>query len=64
MYLKIDQYFLYFQAVRIPEEYINEGPVNTNPAENIAYNNDPTYGLYGKMILEMFHMFKSLHFIF
>ena len=39
-----------FQAVRIPEGYIDEVPVNTNPVENVAYNSDPVYELYGKIV--------------
>ena len=45
------------QAVRIPEEYINEGPVNSNPVENVAYNSD-VYGLYGKVFQKNYIKFK------
>ena len=44
--------------VRVPEEYINEGPVNSNPVENVAYNSD-VYGLYGKVFQKNLYIFQK-----
>ena len=38
-----------FQTVQIPEGYIEEDIVKTNPVENVAFNNDPVYELYGNI---------------
>ena len=38
-----------FQTVQIPEGYIEEDIVETNPVENVAFNNDPVYELYGNI---------------